>query len=141
MNLQDSRPSRIARGGKAIYGAPLGILMLEARFPRIPGDMGNAGTWPFPVLYRVVRGASPERVVLQGARGLLPDFIAAAQDLVALVLLCHLLLGRIRCFCRQQGQRGRRWTRPTVRRRRMLAIECGTWRSGRTGTARLEAFG
>src|SRR5690242_21235515 len=74
----------IARGGKAIYGAPLGILMLEARFPRIPGDMGNAETWPFPVLYRVVRGASPERVVLQGAQGLLPDFIAAAQELVDL---------------------------------------------------------
>ena len=49
----------IATGGKAIYGAPLGILMLEARFPRIPGDMGNAATWPFPVLYRVVRGATP----------------------------------------------------------------------------------
>jgi len=74
----------IARGGKALYGAPLGILMLEARFPRIPGDMGNATTWPFPVLYRVVRGASPEKVVLQGARGLLPDFIDAAQDLVRL---------------------------------------------------------
>jgi Asp/Glu/hydantoin racemase len=83
MNQQDLPAPRIARGGKAIYGAPLGILMLEARFPRIPGDMGNAGTWPFPVLYRVVRGASPERVVLQGARGLLPDFVAAAQDLVA----------------------------------------------------------
>jgi len=74
----------IAQGGRAIYGAPLGILMLDARFPRIPGDMGNATTWPFPVLYRVVRGASPERVVLQGACGLLHDFIAAAQDLVAL---------------------------------------------------------
>jgi Asp/Glu/Hydantoin racemase len=74
----------IARGGKAIYGAPLGILMLEARFPRIPGDMGNAATWPFPVLYRVVRGASPERVVLQGAHGLLPDFIESAKDLVRL---------------------------------------------------------
>lgn len=74
----------IARGGKAIYGAPLGILMLEARFPRIPGDMGNAATWPFPVLYRVVRGASPEKVVLHGARGLLPDFIDAAKDLVDL---------------------------------------------------------
>jgi Asp/Glu/hydantoin racemase len=83
MNMHAAPAPRIARGGKAIYGAPLGILMLEARFPRIPGDMGNAGTWPFPVLYRVVRGASPERVVLQGARGLLPDFIAAAQDLVA----------------------------------------------------------
>lgn len=74
----------IARGGKAVYGAPLGILMLEARFARVPGDMGNGQTWPFPVLYRVVRGASPERVVLDGARGLLPDFVAAARDLVDL---------------------------------------------------------
>src|ERR1700683_3667084 len=73
----------IATGGKAIYGAPLGILMLEAKFPRIPGDMGNAGTWPFPVLYRVVRGASPERVVLNAAAGLLDDFLAAAAELVA----------------------------------------------------------
>lgn len=73
----------IARGGKAIYGAPLGILMLQAKFPRIPGDMGNAGTWPFPVLYRVVQGASPQRVVLNAAAGLLDDFLAAAADLVA----------------------------------------------------------
>lgn len=71
------------RGGRALYGAPLGILMLEARFARIPGDMGNATTWPFPVLYRVVRGATPDRVVRDGARGLLPDFIAAAGGLVA----------------------------------------------------------
>jgi len=75
--------STIARGGRAIYGAPLGILMLEARFARIPGDMGNAETWPFPVLYRVVAGASPERVVLRGAAGLRDDFIAAARALVA----------------------------------------------------------
>ncbi|MBN9455798.1 MAG: aspartate/glutamate racemase family protein [Bosea sp. (in: a-proteobacteria)] len=75
---------RVARGGKAIYGVPLGILMLQARFPRIPGDMGNGTTWPFPVLYRVVGGASPDKVVLQGAAGLLPDFIAAARELVGL---------------------------------------------------------
>ncbi len=74
----------VARGGKAIYGAPLGVLMLEARFPRIRGDMGNALTWPFPVLYRVVPGASPERVVLEGARGLLPRFLEAASELVGL---------------------------------------------------------
>jgi hypothetical protein len=76
--------ARIARGGKAIYGAPLGILMLEARFPRIAGDMGNGTTWPFPVLYQVVSGASPDRVVLRGAEGLLPDFVDAARDLVRL---------------------------------------------------------
>jgi len=74
----------VARGGKAIYGAPLGILMLDARFPRIPGDMGNALTWPFPVLYRVVGGATPEKVVLKGAEGLLPEFLAAGQELVRL---------------------------------------------------------
>ena len=74
---------RIARGGKAVYGAPLGILMLDARFPRIPGDMGHAGTWPFPVLYRVVPGATPARVVLDGAAGLLPRFLDAAAELVA----------------------------------------------------------
>jgi Asp/Glu/hydantoin racemase len=86
MNAPSPAPSlaRIARGGKSIYGAPLGILMLEARFPRIPGDMGNGETWPFPVLFRVVRGATPERVVLQGAQGLLQDFVDAARDLVDL---------------------------------------------------------
>src|ERR1700755_1844426 len=82
--MTNSSSSRIARGDKALYGAPLGILMLEARFPRIPGDMGNGTTWPFPVLYRVVRGASPEKVVLHGARGLLPDFLDAAAELVRL---------------------------------------------------------
>jgi Asp/Glu/hydantoin racemase len=74
----------VASGGKAIYGARLGILMLEARFPRIPGDMGNAGTWPFPVLYRVVRGASPQRVVMERATGLLDAFLEAAAELVDL---------------------------------------------------------
>jgi len=75
---------RIARGGKSLYGAKVGILMLETRFPRIPGDMGHAETWPFPVLYKVVPGASPRRVVCDGARGLLDKFLDAADELVRL---------------------------------------------------------
>jgi Asp/Glu/hydantoin racemase len=71
-----------ARGGRSVYGASVGILMLEARFPRIEGDMGNALTWPFPVLYRVVRGATPDLVVRRGAEGTLDAFINAARDLV-----------------------------------------------------------
>lgn len=70
-------------GGKAIYGASVGILMLEARFPRILGDMGHAGTWDFPVLYRVVRDASPDRVVRRQGEGLRDAFIAAARGLEA----------------------------------------------------------
>ena len=80
----DPAHARVARGGKAIYGARVGILMLEARFPRIPGDMGNATTWPFPVLYKVVAGASPQRVVRERAAGLLEPFLDAARELVRL---------------------------------------------------------
>ncbi|MEO7404363.1 MAG: aspartate/glutamate racemase family protein [Burkholderiales bacterium] len=76
--------SRIAHGGKAVFGARLGILMLEAQFPRIPGDMGNATTWPFPVLYKVVSGASPQRVVNERAEGLVDRFLDAARELVQL---------------------------------------------------------
>jgi hypothetical protein len=76
--------TRIAWGGKTLYGARVGILMLETRFPRIPGDMGNAETWPFPVLYKVVPGASPRRVVCERAEGLLDRFLAAAKELVRL---------------------------------------------------------
>ncbi|WP_371170020.1 aspartate/glutamate racemase family protein [Aliiroseovarius sp. 2305UL8-7] len=70
-------------GGKTVYGANLGVLMLETKFPRIPGDMGNATTWPFPVQYRVVRSATPELVVRNDARDLVGLFIDAAKDLVA----------------------------------------------------------
>ena len=33
-------------GGYTTYGQPIGILMLDTRFPRIPGDIGNAKTYP-----------------------------------------------------------------------------------------------
>jgi hypothetical protein len=62
---------------------PLGILMLDTRFPRVPGDVGNPSTWPFPVCYAVVRDASPERVVRGNARGLLDAFAAAGRGLAA----------------------------------------------------------
>ena len=83
MANNERQGANIAKGGKALYGASVGILMLEARFPRIPGDMGNALTWPFPVHYKIVRGASPDRVVRRRAEGLLDDFLAAARELVA----------------------------------------------------------
>ncbi|HIA41493.1 MAG TPA: aspartate/glutamate racemase family protein, partial [Gammaproteobacteria bacterium] len=73
----------MAGGGKTVYGASVGILMLDTIFPRIPGDFGNAATWPFPVMYRVIRGASPHRVVRERADGLLDAFIESGKQLVA----------------------------------------------------------
>src|SRR5437773_2724241 len=68
-------------GGFNQYGFTVGILMLDTRFPRIPGDMGNAGTFPFPVRYHRVQGAGPDLVVRRGAEGLLPAFVDGARQL------------------------------------------------------------
>jgi hypothetical protein len=57
--------------------------MLDTRFPRVPGDVGNPATWPFPVRSKVVRDASPERVVRGRAEGLVDAFVAAGRELAA----------------------------------------------------------
>ncbi len=72
------------QGGKTVFGATLGILMLNTRFPRIPGDIGNAATWPFPVQYKVVRAATPDLVVRGDAGPFLDAFIEAGRELVDL---------------------------------------------------------
>ena len=42
-------------GGKPFYGDAIGILMLDnRRYPKIPGDVGNASSYDFPVRIRVV---------------------------------------------------------------------------------------
>jgi Asp/Glu/hydantoin racemase len=69
------------RGGLNQYGFAVGILMLDTRFPRIPGDMGNAATFDFPVRYHRVAGAAPDLVVRRGAAGLLPAFVEGARQL------------------------------------------------------------
>src|SRR5919198_5827693 len=69
------------RGGFNQYGFTIGILVLDTRFPRIPGDMGHAATFDFPVRYHRVAGADPDRVVRRGAAGLLGAFIDGARHL------------------------------------------------------------
>lgn len=71
------------RGGRNLYGFSIGILMLDTVFPRIPGDIGYAGTFPFPVLYHRVRNAFPTRVVREGDPGLLDGFVEGARALEA----------------------------------------------------------
>lgn len=84
------------RGGHNHYGFTIGIITLETQFPRIVGDIGNALTFPFPVLYRPVPGASVTRVVIDRDRTLLQPFIEAGQALVgegvkAIVTTCGFL--------------------------------------------------
>lgn len=41
---------------KPMSNGPLGILMLDTRFPRIVGDIGNAQSFDFPVIFRRMEG-------------------------------------------------------------------------------------
>jgi hypothetical protein len=60
----------------------LGILMLDTRFPRPRGDIGNPSTFDMPVRYAVVRDASPRRIVRERDATLLMPFIEAGRGLV-----------------------------------------------------------
>ena len=62
----------------------LGILMLDTRFPRPVGDIGNPQTWQragIPVRFVTVQGASPQRIVNDADPALLEPFVEAARAL------------------------------------------------------------
>jgi len=63
------------------YGEAIGILILDAAYPCIPGNVGNATTFDFPVRYKVVKNASIERLLTQRDPSLLDPFLTAARDL------------------------------------------------------------
>lgn len=68
---------------RTYYGVPIGILMLETYFERFNGDIGNARTWPFPVQYRIVKGASPDKITSLTTTDFLQPFLEAADELIS----------------------------------------------------------
>lgn len=63
--------------------APIGILMLDTGFPRIPGDVGCPETFPFPVRHARVAGASVGATVHADPAPLLDAFVEAGLRLAA----------------------------------------------------------
>ncbi len=63
------------------YGESIGILILDATYPCVPGNVGNASTFDFPVRYKVVKNASIDRLLNQRDPSLLIPFIEAAREL------------------------------------------------------------
>jgi hypothetical protein len=62
---------------------PLGVLMLDTRFRRFVGDIGNPESYDHPVLFEIVRGATVDKVVPAKAPPLIEDFVAAGERLIA----------------------------------------------------------
>jgi len=63
----------------------VGVLMLESRFPRPEGDIGNPRSWPCPTLYRTVAGAGVRQVASNAPLSptLIARFVEAARALEA----------------------------------------------------------
>lgn len=45
---------KLAKGGKSYGGVPIGILLLNAKYPLIPGNVGNATSFDFPVVFKII---------------------------------------------------------------------------------------
>ncbi|MFI9503696.1 aspartate/glutamate racemase family protein [Nocardia sp. NPDC052566] len=61
----------------------IGVLCLDTTFTKIPGHIRNPLTFDFPVVYQVVRGATPRRMVTEADPALLDPFRTAARELEA----------------------------------------------------------
>ena len=87
--MEAQRINAIARPAPSVFARRrfLGILTLDTRFPRLPGDIGNPASFPVPALTRVVHGARVDQAVQpaagQRAADLLSPFLRAARELEA----------------------------------------------------------
>jgi len=63
------------------YGHDIGILLIDCRTPFIPGDVGNATSYPYPVLYRTVPDVTLDRLINQGDLSLTENVLATARSL------------------------------------------------------------
>lgn len=61
--------------------ASIGVICLDTSFTKIRGHIRNPATFEFPVVYRVVAGVTPRRVVTHPDPRVLKPFITAATEL------------------------------------------------------------
>jgi len=59
--------------GQAVAGSAIGILVLDVWYPYLPGNVANATTFNFPVLYKILKGSTISQIL--GADPALLDLI------------------------------------------------------------------
>ena len=67
--------------GHAVAGVSVGIIVIDVRYPFLPGNVANASTFEYPVMHRVLRGASAEQI-MSGDPALLAPIIEAGTCLI-----------------------------------------------------------
>jgi hypothetical protein len=67
--------------GQAIAGCAIGIVVIDIWYPLLPGNVANASTFEFPVMYKILKGASIEQI-LRGDPVLLDMVIQGGRELI-----------------------------------------------------------
>lgn len=83
MNERNEMPIYKVRPQAESYGHEIGILLIDCRTPFIPGDVGNASSYGYPVLYRTVPNVTLDRLIEQGDLSLTEKVIETARALEA----------------------------------------------------------
>ncbi len=73
----------VTKKSQSWHGVPIGILILNASYPCIPGNVGNATSFPFPVRYKVVSEASINGLLNERDPALVQPFVDGARELEA----------------------------------------------------------
>lgn len=73
---------RVVTSGRPLYGHAVGILMQSDSIVRLPGDVGNATTFAFPVRYLLVEGIGGDDLKNpDNLSRIAPAYVAAAKQL------------------------------------------------------------
>ena len=87
----------IVSAGTPIYSVPLGIIMLDCKFPRIVGDVGNVKSFSFPVQYEILFDVNFQKLINEEDPDSIRVLVSAAAKLErmgvhAVTTSCGLLL-------------------------------------------------
>jgi hypothetical protein len=67
----------------------LGVMQLDTRFPRIPGDVSHPDSYEFPIIVKVVTGANFKKAEQADNPEILALFLEAAMELEAQGVFAH----------------------------------------------------
>jgi Asp/Glu/hydantoin racemase len=70
-----------ARKGQVSYGESIGIILLDTFTPFIPGDVGNASTYSYPVRYKTIKNFTVGRMYAMDS-SFIEAFKEAGRELV-----------------------------------------------------------
>ena len=96
--------------GQAVAGCAIGILVLDLWYPYMPGNVANASTYDFPVLYHIIKGSTVPQI-LNADPSLLDLIVAGGQELERQG--CRAIVGACGYFGHFQKEASQRLTVPT----------------------------